>query len=204
MPNYGAYTFRQVQAAILPGRPATLLAAGRAMASVAKATRSLRIRLSAASRPVPVETRVPAGPGVVLPDRLDELVSLLDCLALSLQAYESALTGSATALSRAQSELAQFAGDVAAYRAQMAAIGVGSDDASIDAEARKILETLASAYRDAIRDLRWMLLPPQGRTSDPPSGTESGQGRVPATSGGVGWAGQFATARDTSLRELGK
>ncbi|MBO4209022.1 hypothetical protein [Micromonospora echinofusca] len=95
MSNHGSYTFRQVQAAILPGRPATLSTAVRA-----------------------------------------ELVSLLDCLALSFRAYGSVLTDSATALSRAQSELAQFAGDVGVYRAQMAAIGVGSDEASIDAEAR--------------------------------------------------------------------
>ncbi|MER7415954.1 hypothetical protein ABT346_04060 [Micromonospora peucetia] len=168
MPDYGDYTLTQVQAAIQPGQPATMSEAGRVFAGVLADLRALSTEIPVEVGAVTTGDRAWTGPAAAaLVAVVNGLVEFLDRVAQPLEPYGPALAGSGAALSTAQADLAQFSEEVAAYRAQMTAIGVISDDASIDAEARKILVILALAYQEAVLKLHPIPTSPQDATSVP-------------------------------------
>ncbi|WP_405095603.1 hypothetical protein [Micromonospora sp. NBC_01412] len=173
MPDYGDYTLTQVQAAIQPGQPATMTEAGRVCAGVLADLRALSTEIPMEVRAVTTGDRAWTGPAAAaLVAVVNGLVEFLDRVAQPLEPYGPALAGSGAALSTAQADLAQFSEEVAAYRAQMTAIGVVSDDASIDAEARKILVVLARAYQETVLKLHPIPTSPQDAKTVPGHGAE--------------------------------
>ncbi|MGW1060572.1 hypothetical protein [Micromonospora rubida] len=173
MPDYGDYTLTQVQAAIQPGQPATMTEAGRVCAGVLADLRALSTEIPMEVRAVTTGDRAWTGPAAAaLVAVVNGLVEFLDRVAQPLEPYGPALAGGGAALSTAQADLAQFSEEVAAYRAQMTAIGVVSDDASVDAEARKILVVLARAYQETVLKLHPIPTSPQDAQTVPGHGAE--------------------------------